>query len=326
MTAEDVLVAGEALVDFVPDASGPLADVESFTRRAGGAPANVAVALSRLDSPPLFWTRVGGDPFGAFLAERLRAEGLPDRFVERDDGARTTLAFVSQEGDDSTFTFYREDTADTRLDRDAVPDAALDEVDWLHVGGVALADEPARSATLDLIDRASERGCTVSFDPNVRPELWANDVELATVCGWAVESTDVLVATPGECRALGLADEAGSAAGAEELARAALDAGPHTVVLTLGAAGAVAVASDDAPAPGAARHDGYDVDAVDPTGAGDAFAAGLLTALREGRDLRDALAFANAVGALATTGRGAMAALPARDAAAALADAESSAE
>jgi len=328
-----VLVAGETLVDFVPGSTGPLADVESFDRRPGGAPANVAVALARLHDPPLFWTRVGADPFGDFLAERLDSEGIPARFVERDPGAHTTLAFVSRGESEPRFTFYREGTADTRLEPGTVPDATLDAVEWVHVGGVSLAAEPARSATLDLVDRAADRGCTVSFDPNVRQELWANDAELATVCGWMLDAADVLVATPGELRALDVVGGGASgsdAAGdgldshgqvrrrAEALAHPATDSGPHTVVLTLGEAGAVAVATDSAPWPGTATHAGFDVDAVDPTGAGDAFAAGLLDALRRDCALSDALAFASGVGALATTDRGAMAALPARDAVTAL--------
>jgi fructokinase len=77
----DLLVAGEALVDFIPDRPGPLADVETFTRRAGGAPANVAVGLATLGDPPLFWTRVGRDPFGDHLVETLADHGVPDDLV-----------------------------------------------------------------------------------------------------------------------------------------------------------------------------------------------------------------------------------------------------
>lgn len=317
-----VLVAGETLVDFVPATAGPLADVESFHRRAGGAPANVSVALSRLGAPPLFWTRVGTDPFGDFLADRLARAGVRDRYVERDPDAPTTLAFVGTGESDPRFTFYRDGTADTRLQRGTVPDAALEAVAWVHVGGVALATEPARGGTLDLIERAVDLDCTVSFDPNVRPECWSNDAELATVCGWALDETDVLVATPAELRALGVADEGDGTdpTAATSLARAALDRGPHTVVLTLGDDGAVAVTEDAAPWSGAGAHEGYDVDAVDPTGAGDAFVAGLVDALRRDEDLTGALAFANAVGAFATTARGAMAALPERDAVSSLLD------
>lgn len=321
MTATPPIVAGETLIDFVPATDDPLADVESFDRRAGGAPANVSVGLSRLGRPPLFWTRVGADPFGEFLAARLDREGIPDRFVERERDAATSLAFVSGAATGPRFTFYRDETADTRLQVGTVPDETLDRTPWVHAGGVTLADEPARSATLDLLERASEAGCTVSFDPNVRPELWGNDAELSTVCGWAIEQTDVLIATPAELRALGCAGDDPVALAEDATARA-----PHTVVSTLGGDGALAIATDDAPwGPAATNHDGYAIDATDDTGAGDAFTAGLIDALVESgtepasddRSLAAAVSFANAVAALSTTERGAMEALPTREAVAA---------
>lgn len=307
----DVLVAGETLVDFIPDSVGPIPDVETFHRRAGGAPANVAVGLARLSDAPLFWTRVGDDAFGDYLAETLDEEGIPDRFVERDAGAKTSLAFVSHDPDaDRSFSFYRDGTADTRLQSGTVPTETLADAEWVHVGGVTLADDPSRSATIDLLERAQEENCTVSFDPNARPELWSNDAEFETVCGWALELADVVKATPEELRALGLAGE-----DATELARAALERGPHTVFQTLGPDGSMAVADESAPWSGEASHDGYPVDPVDTTGAGDAFTAGAITACRRSDpSLDDALAFANAVAAETTTGQGAMTSLPERDA------------
>lgn len=303
----DVLVAGETLVDFLADRPGPLAEVEEFARRAGGAPANVAVALARLDHRPWFWTRVGADPFGDFLAETLAAEGIPDRFVERDPDARTSLAFVSREPDaDRGFTFYRDGTADTRMQAGTVPDDALEAVDWVYVGGVPFADEPSRSALFDLVARARERGCTVAFDPNARPELW-QDFDFSDTVEEVLAHADLVKATPADLRA------AGFEGGPRELARAVADHGPHTVFVTRGEAGAVALATEAAPwGPASSSHEGYDVVPVDTTGAGDAFTAGVIAALVDGETVEETLAFANAVAALATTDAGAMAALPTR--------------
>jgi fructokinase len=305
----DVIVAGETLIDFIPETPGALDEIEAFARRAGGAPANVAVGLSRLDEPPLFWTRVGDDPFGDFLVWTLDEYGVPDRFVERDPAAKTSLAFVTHDEDaDRSFSFYRDGTADTRMQAGTVPDETLAEARWVHVGGVALADEPSRTATLDLAERAADADCTVSFDPNARPELWGSDTEFETVAGWALEHADVLKATPGELRSLGA-----SGADPEALARSACEMGPHTVLLTLGGEGAVAVATDEASWAGTTRHGGYDADPVDTTGAGDAFLAGAIAALVGEESLDEALAFANAVAATTTTAKGALTALPDRD-------------
>ena len=316
----DVLVSGETLVDFLPDSSGPLADVENFSRRAGGAPANVAVALARLDARPWFWTRVGADPFGDFLADTLASYEVPARFVERDPAASTALAFVSHdEAADRAFTFYRDGTADTRLEPGRVSDADLDAVDWVYVGGVMLAADPGRRATLDLAERASARGCTVVFDPNARPELW-DGADFAGSVAEMLRFADVVKATPEDLEAAGFDGES-----PESLARSVCDVdgrgdesrrtGPHTLLLTLGDAGSFASSTDDAPwGAGAASHGGYEVDPVDTTGAGDAFTAGALAALSGGEtSLSAVLGFANAVAALTTTAAGAMTALPTRE-------------
>lgn len=302
----EILVAGETLVDFLPGSRGPLASVESFTRRPGGAPANLAAGLAALDRAPWFWTRVGADPFGDVLVETLDAHGVPDRFVERDPDAKTTLAFVEHDADaDRAFTFYRDGTADTRMEAGTVPDETLAAVDWVYVGGVALAAEPARTATFDLADRAREQGATVVFDPNARPELWADD--FPAVVARMFERVDVVKATPEDLTAAGFEGDP------DALAAAVHEAGPHTLLLTRGSAGAFAAATGDAPwGPATVDHPGYPVDPADTTGAGDAFTAGALAALADGDPLSEVLAFANAVAAVTTTAEGAMTALPDR--------------
>ncbi|WP_306052341.1 carbohydrate kinase family protein [Natronococcus wangiae] len=311
MTRE-ILVAGETLIDFLPERPGPISSVEQFDRRPGGAPANVAVALARLEQTPLFWTRVGDDPFGRYLRKTLDEHGLPDRFVERDPDAKTTLAFVTHdETGDREFSFYRDATADTRFQPGRVDGTTLEDLEWVHAGGVALSSGSSREATLDLLERAASRDCTVSFDPNARPELWPDEGVFREGVREALEHVDVLKAAEEELEALGFEGD-----GVEELARGVLDVdgGPSTVFATRGGEGAIAVAGGDAAWSGTASHPGYEADVVDTTGAGDAFVAGTIAALSEGRDVEETLAFANAVGAAATTAAGAMAALPDREA------------
>ncbi len=305
MTDRSVLVAGETLVDFIPGSSGPLATVETFDRRAGGAPANVAVGLARLGAPPWLCTTLSTDPFGEFLAERLATEGLPDRFVARVDRP-TALAFVAHGPDaDREFTFYREGTADLRLRTDAIDDQTLSRVDRVVLGGVALSAEPARSAALDLARRARRAGCRVVFDPNTRPELWHSADVLTADLRRMLRLTDLLVAAQADFEPTAVPTDDG-------LAGRLLAAGPDSVVLTAGADGASAVAGPSSPwGQGEWHHPGYDPETVaDTTGAGDAFLAGLLAALIDGTGPEAALAFANAVAAVATTDSGGMRALP----------------
>lgn len=135
-------MAGETLIDFIPDRSGRLEAVEAFSRRAGGASANVAVALARLGEIPWFWTRVGKDSFGNFLHKNLTSNGIPKRFIERDPEAKTSLAFVShEEAGEPEFSFYRDATADTRMQSDTIPDEILKEIKWVYLGGVLFSSE-----------------------------------------------------------------------------------------------------------------------------------------------------------------------------------------
>ncbi|WP_332899663.1 carbohydrate kinase family protein [Haladaptatus sp. CMSO5] len=310
MVAPEILIAGETLIDFIPDRPGPLGTVESFSRRAGGAPANVAIALSRLDETPYFLTNLSTDPFGEFLAQTLTKNGVPEQFVTRDEERKTTLAFVSHDADaDRSFSFYRENTADTVLHEGCVPDDVLAAVSWVYVGGVLLSKEPARSATFALVERAREHGCSIALDPNYRPELWERDEEFAATIERVVSLADVVNASIEDFAVTEFADE-----NPERLAENLLEAGPHTVFLTLGDAGSHVVASADAPwGTTQETHPGFPVEPTDTTGAGDAFVAGVLAQIASGNQSpTEALAFANAVAAVTTTAPGAITSLPTR--------------
>ncbi|GAA0209231.1 carbohydrate kinase family protein [Halobaculum roseum] len=302
------LVVGECIVDLHPAAAsaGDLGDADAYARHPGGAPANVAVGLARLGEAPGLWTRLGDDGFGDFLADTLRGEGIPETFVERDPDAPTGLALVALDADgERSFSLYLEGTAAAALDPATVDDATLADLDWIHVGGVELAHEPSRSAVFDLLDRVPD-AATVSFDPNARPSLW-REFDYADTLARALPDVDVLVASAEDL------DPAGYEGTAEALASGVVADGPHTAVITRGAAGAYARSTADAPwGAGHAEHPGFEADVVDTTGAGDAFTAGAIAALDGGSSLSDALRFANAVGARATTAQGAMAALPTR--------------
>lgn len=322
MRHPSTLVAGETLVDFIPDRPGPLTQVEFFSPRPGGAPANVAVAMARLDDTPYLLTRLGTDDFGDHLAARLDAEAIPDDFVQRDSDRQTTLAFVTHDSDaDRSFSFYRENAADAHITASTVPDSILEAIDRLAIGGYMLTNEPGRTAIFELVDRARACDCTIVFDPNTRPELWAPRSNPVAVLESMLDRADIVKTATDDFADLGYPSTP------EQLANRIMDRGPHTVLLTMGSAGSALYANDDAPwGAGTWSHDGYRVDTVDTTGAGDAFLGGVLVALDEETDAdltnahrtdtypTELLSFANAVAALTTTGAGAWTALPDRDA------------
>ncbi|MCD2201920.1 carbohydrate kinase family protein [Halobacterium sp. KA-6] len=311
MRTDRILVAGETLVDLFPSGPGDLATVDGFVHRAGGAPANVATGLARLDSPPEFWTRLGDDAFGAYLRDVLADHGLDGEFVVAGDAA-TALAVVSPTPDgDRSFTFYEADTATLAFETGAVPDHALARFDCVHVGGVALTNDAGRDATLDLLERAFDARCLVSFDPNTRPDLWSDPKAAGDALRDALDLADLLFCSPDDLQPLGLGERARS--DPEAAAAELLDYGPETVFLTRGEDGATVV-SDLPDGERVTRSESaFDVDVVDTTGAGDAFTAGALAAYEPGMDgdaLGDVLRFANATAALTTTETGGMTALP----------------
>jgi fructokinase len=311
MTTEPtVLVAGDTLVDFVPRNPGPPGDAGGYEPSFGGSGGNAAMALDRLGVPPLCWTGLAADGLGEFLRAHFDASDIPSDLLVTDEAARTTVALVNHDaGRGPSYVFYRERGADTRLQQGTVSDNTLDSVSWVHTTGVTMSVEPSRSATLELQSRASDR-CTVSLDPNWRPDMWHSSHEFRAVVRGALPDIDVVTATPEELSVAGFeAEELG------ELARAVADEGPHTVVLTLGDAGAFCYGTDDSPVTGEVHHGGFDVDPVDATGAGDAFLAAFIAALTHGvQDPNRALALANAAGAVTTTQAGAVTALTGPDA------------
>lgn len=308
----EILVAGETLVDFLPGSGETLHDVDNFDHRPGGAPANVAVGVSRLGLPPAFWTRLGDDPFGDFLRETLVAEDVPSAGFERVEG-NTTLAVVSPPGvDGQRFRFYGSQDVTFGFDPESVPVDALESCSWVHLGGVALTHPDGREAMRELAARAGGHDCTVSFDVNYRPDLVSEGDHEAVVAAIReiIADSDVVFASDEDVESTGISSHEG-----ERLGRDLLDLGPHTAVVTLGAEGAVVASSTAAPwGERTVRHGGFEVDAVDTTGAGDAFTSGLIARLAaEDADLDDAIAFANATAALSVGDLGGMSALPSRE-------------
>ena len=306
-------MAGETLIDLLPGPGETLRDVDGFSHRPGGAPANVAVGLSRLGATPAFWTRLGGDPFGDFLRETLVEEGVPTVAVERVDG-NTTLAVVSPPGvDGRRFRFYGSRDVAFGFEPESVPEDALASASWVHLGGVALTHPDGRAAMRELAATAAAHGCTVSFDVNYREDLVPDGEREAVVDAVReiVAGSDVVFASDEDVAATGLSSKEGEALGRDLLAL-----GPHTAVVTLGEAGAVVTSAAAAPwGERTARHAGFAVEAVDATGAGDAFTAGLIARLAEGEadtDLDEAVAFANATASMSVREEGGMTALPAK--------------
>ena len=295
-----VVAIGECLIDLIAPQGSDLVSGHTLAIREGGAPANVAVGLARLGVPVQIRTVLGDDPFGERLHARLIAEGIDASRVRIATGTPTTIALAwADAAGDGHFRLHRH--ADRLLEP---KDMDLDEVEAVVFGSVAMCASPSVDAVLTAIRHASDAGIPLVFDVNVRPGLIPMDELRMVVMAGLAASTVVKLSV----------DDAHHLWGATSLEEAAdaLDRiDPPVAVITDGGRGALLRVGSDR-----IRQDVFPVNAVEPTGAGDAFTAGFISRMIarkwKGADADDLL-FAMACGALATTMPGAMDGLPTRD-------------
>ena len=308
-----LICVGEMVIDFLPGI-----EEGSYIRKAGGAPANVAVAVARNGLEVGFCGRVGNDDFGRFLVKTLEDNHVAVTCPKLVDEAITTMAFVSlDENGDRSFTFARKPGADMFLTREDVDGAGVKDADMVHAGSCSLSRDPAADATVYAITESKRSGKLVSFDVNYRNLMWKDD---RNACIAAVQEVlphvDFLKISEEEEDMLGVAPE--EAAKKYEIA---------VLVETLGSAGAKCYWN------GKVLHiPGRKANCVDTTGAGDSFWGGFLSyLLRAGvkttADLTEelllkAMHYGNVAGWLCVQKKGAMESLPTYEQVAAILEAE----
>lgn len=290
---EKIWVLGDAVVDLLPDGTGRLLQCP------GGAPANVAVGIARLGGRSAFIGRVGDDPFGRFMYKTLADEHVDVQWMNCDPAHRTSTVVVDlDDHGERSFTFMVRPSADLFLDTADLPSFSVGE--WLHVCSIALSAEPSRSATFQAMASIREAGGYVSFDPNIRPDLWQDEDELRGSLERALQGADVVKLSLEE-----LAFFTGETQVETGLDKLMNRCPARLVLVTQGKEGVIAWHE------GTMKHyPATPVQCVDTTGAGDAFVAGLLYGLAAGQELTSVIALAQRCGALATTAKGAMTALP----------------
>ncbi len=305
-----IVTLGEVVSDIYRGEE--ISDVElGLVARPGGAPANVAVAASRLGSEAAFIGGVGRDLFGDFILRALESEGVETAGVRRQkQPTRTSLAFVEiSESGDREFTFYRSSpAADELLSPDDVTGDLISGASFVNFGSIPLIREPVRSATHRIAELAREQNVPVAFDVNLREHLWDSREAAREAVDPLLDLSTIVKLGDDELGPLLGTDDA------EEAARMLLDRGVLLVLISKGPDGAFYATRDfsgDVPA--------FDVgEIVDATGAGDAFLAATLVHLSDGpldeeERVREAALRGCAAGALACTDFGAMRALPTKE-------------
>jgi fructokinase len=312
----DVLSLGEALIDFVSTEPGrPLAEVATFQRAPGGAPANVVVALARQGVSVGFLGRFGGDPFGAYLLDLLGQEQVSLVGACQDLGSQTRLAFieVDAQGERHLASFTKGGCADERITPEDWPEDCFAGCRYLYVGSLILRHPSSGAAQRRAIELARKQGASIVCDPNLRPAFWDTLSMARRAIDGLLRQVDVLKISDDELGWL-LDCDPKKADPSKLWAKYPL----KLLAVTRGAGGCTLQRRGGDPVDVPA----FAVQAIEPTGAGDAFVAGMLAALvglqaplatLTADDLLLIGRRANACGGLATEAVGAMSALPSSD-------------
>ncbi|MGW6059941.1 sugar kinase [Streptomyces sp. NPDC055189] len=313
----DVVALGESMVTFLPSRAGRLADVPSFDRGIGGAESNVACALAAAGHRTRWVSRVGADGFGDHLVEAIARYGVDTRAVRRDPHRPTGIYFRTADDRDTDaheVLYYRAGSAASAMspDPESVDHAALSAARILHLSGITAALSADCLALLRELTAPRPGRPLVSFDVNYRPGLWsgtAGEGEGPRVLLDLARGADLVFVGEDE------AADAWGITGGPDAIRAALPE-PATLVVKQGSGGATVFtrgSGEDGEGESAVFRAALKVDVVAPVGAGDAFAAGFLSATLRGLSAGQRLRHGHLMAAAALTVPGDLATPPARE-------------
>ncbi|MBO1682002.1 carbohydrate kinase family protein [[Clostridium] scindens] len=303
----DVTAMGEMLIDFTLNGQGEQGN-HLFEACPGGAPCNVLAMLNKLGRKTAFIGKVGEDQFGRLLKGTIDELGIETKGLILDKEIHTTLAFVHTFPDgDREFSFYRKPGADMMLTEEEVDYDLIRQSRIFHFGTLSMTDEPVRSATKKALEVAKEAGCLITFDPNLRPPLWNSLDEAKKQMEYGFQYCDMLKISDNEIQFV-----SGKEDYDEGICYLQDKYNIPLIFLTMGKDGSRAYYKDIR-----VERKGFQVKAIETTGAGDTFCGcsihGLLTHGLEGLTeeiLGDMLTYANAGAALITMKKGAIRSMP----------------
>ncbi|PLT30639.1 sugar kinase [Peribacillus deserti] len=301
----DVVTIGETMTLFTPNEEGPLRHARSFSMKFGGAESNVAIGLSRLGHKSRWISRIGEDEFGDAMLSFIRGEGVDVSYVTRDPHSPTGVFFKEfRRLNDTRVYYYRKDSAASKMTADLLREAAIEDAKYLHITGITPAlSKTCRLALDKAIGIAKENGTKIVFDPNIRLKLWGDKSEARSFITRYASKSDMVL--PGLSEAEFLFGEGSP----EQLVDHFHELGVEIVMMKLGKEGSLI----SGPLSQKKHVKGFFVErVVDPVGAGDAFAAGVLSGLLDGFSLEEAARRGNAMGAMATMVNGDAEGLPDR--------------
>lgn len=307
----DVVALGELLIDFTDSGLSPQGNM-LMEANPGGAPCNVLAMLRKLGKSCAFIGKVGDDIFGHHLKKTIEEVGISSEGLMSDPDVRTTLAFVkTYEDGDRDFSFYRNPGADMMLRADELPEDMLKSTRIFHFGTLSMTHEGVKEATVKAVDIAKKSGSLISFDPNLRPPLWADMDAAKEAMEWGLSQCDIVKIADNEGEFLtGESDP-------KEAARILHERYPNISMfnITLGPDGSYHEDGENSVFVPAKKLGGT----IETTGAGDTFCASVINAVLEKgstdmsvQEISDMLTFANTAAYLITTKKGALRVMPER--------------
>lgn len=285
-----ILLFGEPMALFTATEYGSLEEVKKFERSLAGAEINVGIGLVRLGHEVTYLTRLGEDPLGRGISQKLIEENIDTSMISYDPIYKTGMMMknIVKKGDPE-IAYYRKGSAFSQVDPSIIDTLNLDQYDLLHVTGIPCAlSENCREATMRLVKKAKSSGLKISFDPNLRPLLWTSEKVMIETIHEIAAYADMILPGISEGETLMGSDDP------NKIADYYHNMGIKQVIIKLGSDGAFIKSDQEC-----FIQPGYKVEnVVDTVGAGDGFAVGMISAVLEGLSLKDASDRANAIGAM----------------------------
>lgn len=305
MGEKSILLVGEPMGLLIAKEEGAFEDVDEYSVATCGAEFNVAIGLTRLGHKASYLTKLGPDPFGKRIVNQMRSEGIATDDILYDDTLRTgfMLKGSTSVGDPAIY-YFRAGSAASTLCPDDLAGLDFTKFSMIHMTGITPAlSESTRAVCRFLAAKAHELGIFLSFDPNLRPQLWPSREVMAEWLNEFATQCDLFLPGVAEGEQLaGISDPV-------QIAAHYRAQGAKTVVVKVGGDGAY-FDSDE----GSGLVPGFPVShVVDTVGAGDGFAAGVLSARAEGLSWYDSVRRGNAIGAIQVMSVGDNDGLPTRE-------------
>ena len=305
MSDKGVILVGEPMALFMATVAGSLDGVTNYDVDIAGAEINVAIGMTRLGHRASYITKLGYDPFAKLIEKRLEDSSIDTSYIKYSPERNTgfMLKNLVFEGDPE-IAYFRKNSAASQLNEDDLKDIDFSNYDNLHVTGIMPAvSKSARQAIYSLVTRAKEEGLFISFDPNLRPQLWEDEETMIENINNLASQADIFLPGINEAKLLSKKDTL------DEIVDFYLGLGIESMVIKLGADGAYLANKKERK-----LIEGYRVDrVVDTVGAGDGFAVGMVSGLMEGLKMEDCVLRANAIGAIQVQHRSDNQGLPSRE-------------